>query len=68
MHAMMDLAVTVRTDRTYEPGIVWASITEAAGMMGFEVGLALRGDEGCRLPAALANPGRSSENVAPDHC
>ena len=67
MHAVIDFTVAVRTDRAHKPGIVWAAIAEAAVMMGFEIGLALRSDEGRRLSAALTDSSASREDVAPDN-
>ncbi len=65
---VVDLAVAARADRTHEPGIVRAAVAEASSMMGFEIGLALQGDERRRLIAALADPACASEDVVADRC
>lgn len=65
---VVDLAMAARADSTHEPGIVRAAVAEASGMMGFEIGLALQGDERRWLIAALADPACTSEDIAADRC
>jgi hypothetical protein len=65
---VVDLAMAARADRTDEPGIIRSAVAEASGVMRFEIGLALQGNERRWLIAALADPACASEDVAADRC